>query len=529
MDKKDKTINRVIVIGIDSACFKMLRQLIQKEKLPNIKQLMDKGVYGDLKSTIPYWTAPAWTSIFTGVNPGKHGIYDFIQVIKGNKRLVNSYDVKTKFIWEYLSERGIKSIVINVPLTYPIRKFNGILLPGYLSPYDAKGFPEETIKDMKKIIGKYSIYSKEEMQGKTYKELFNSYQKLIENRTKTAIFLGKKYEWNMLILQFQKTDTIFHNYNLDKTAVEDPREIYYKVDECIGQILKELGDKATVFIVSDHGMGKKKKIFYLNPYLERKGLLKYRKGQTLTFNEAKNLLIAKTNFSITELFDKFRAHPYVFLKSLAKRFFPENVVRFFRRVIDEEKSKFYLYSSTSLAIIINNNLGYKKKEKIREKVKGKLLNYYDNDGKAFFDTVLLKEEIFNGREIENLPDIFLIPNKDYLLSSSYSKKVVEKKKVFDHEPYGLFICSGKHIQTKGHIDNITVLDIAPTLLYLLSLPIPNELDGRVIKKCFSAEYLRRNKIVHKEIDWYKKGGRNEDKIVSEDEIRDRLKALGYID
>lgn len=126
---------RLMVLGLDGAEWKLIKRWVDQGKLPTFKRLIDNGTYGLLKSTIPISSAPAWTSAFTGVNPAKHNIFEFF-ISKGyGIRLTNATDRKAKAVWELLSEKGLKVIVINVPMTYPPDRVNGIMISGIVGGY----------------------------------------------------------------------------------------------------------------------------------------------------------------------------------------------------------------------------------------------------------------------------------------------------------------------------------------------------------------------------------------------------------
>ena len=126
---------KVMVIGLDGATWDLLEPWARNNKLPALKELMEKGCYGPLESTIPHVTPPAWTSMTTGKNPAKHGVFDFIGIKRKkdgwNLSLYTSRSKRSREIWDYLNG---KSIVVNVPLTYPPREINGIMVTGMYTP-----------------------------------------------------------------------------------------------------------------------------------------------------------------------------------------------------------------------------------------------------------------------------------------------------------------------------------------------------------------------------------------------------------
>ena len=145
------TSTRVFVIGIDGATFDLLGPWIEEGKLPNFRKVMEEGSYGRIESTIPPISPPAWASFMTGVNPGKHGIYDFVTFRPNSfeKVLVNSSFVHSKSFWNLAGDRGKRSIILYVPLTYPIQEINGVMISGI--PVPPKGefiYPKEMEREL---------------------------------------------------------------------------------------------------------------------------------------------------------------------------------------------------------------------------------------------------------------------------------------------------------------------------------------------------------------------------------------------
>ncbi|MBU1940188.1 MAG: alkaline phosphatase family protein, partial [Candidatus Thermoplasmatota archaeon] len=127
-------MKRVILVGIDGATPQLLFKWIDEGVLPTFSRFRQQGSWGKLRSTLPPFSAPAWTSIVTGCNPGKHGIYGFESTGTLTPHLVNSRYRKVPAIWTYLTQAGLKNIIINVPGSYPPESINGFMITGLLTP-----------------------------------------------------------------------------------------------------------------------------------------------------------------------------------------------------------------------------------------------------------------------------------------------------------------------------------------------------------------------------------------------------------
>jgi len=139
----------LLIIGFDGATFDLIRPWAAEGYLPNLARLMAEGVTADLASTLPPVTSPAWPTFMTGVNPGQHGVFDFIQPHGDNFTLVNSTRIRQPTLWQRLSALGYRAGVLNVPVTYPPQPINGFVITDILSPRNA------TISHPADLIARY--------------------------------------------------------------------------------------------------------------------------------------------------------------------------------------------------------------------------------------------------------------------------------------------------------------------------------------------------------------------------------------
>jgi predicted AlkP superfamily phosphohydrolase/phosphomutase len=155
---------RAVILGFDGMDPDLAERFIHEGRLPNLAKLRDRGTFRKLRTTFPAISPVAWSTFMTGVNPGKHNIYDFLArdlnsylpflssaEIKGPKKQlkIGKYVIpmgKTEIkgmrkgtpFWHWMGEAGIFCSVIRVPVTFPPEKFEGVLLSGMCVP-DLKG------------------------------------------------------------------------------------------------------------------------------------------------------------------------------------------------------------------------------------------------------------------------------------------------------------------------------------------------------------------------------------------------------
>ena len=225
MNKRAK--KRVLAIGLDSAAPDLIERWVREGKLPVFKRLMDSGCYGRLESTEPALTPPAWTSSVTGVNPGKHNIYDFYRITpQHGKEIATSKDRRSKAIWNLLDEFGRRSIILNLPLTYPAEQFNGIMVTGMPTPSLDKSFvtPETLRDEVLRLIGgkKLGVDTNTLLRGDE-DQFLKDLERITDRISKLAFHLINNYDWDFFMVVFDDLDRLQHVF----WHHMDPRHPFY--------------------------------------------------------------------------------------------------------------------------------------------------------------------------------------------------------------------------------------------------------------------------------------------------------------
>src|SRR5438309_1424267 len=127
---------RLFILGLDGSPLPLLRRLMHAGDLPNLARVFEQGAAVEMNSSLPDVSAVAWTSINTGKNPAKHGIYGFVERKPGtsNIEVMTSTHVRAKTMWEMVSDAGRRAVAINVPLSYPPQRINGVVISDFLAP-----------------------------------------------------------------------------------------------------------------------------------------------------------------------------------------------------------------------------------------------------------------------------------------------------------------------------------------------------------------------------------------------------------
>lgn len=284
-------MSKVAILGLDSVPPEILFDKLI-DKLPNFSKIYHQGLHGSLRTCDPPITVPAWMVMMTGKNPGELGIYGFKHrrgYSYNDGYIVTSANVSAKTVWEALSDRGRKSVVIGVPPGYPVKRVaNATSISCFLTPTIERPFtnPEELRDEVIKAAGGKYIFDvtfRTENRGDVKKELFE----MTEKRFDVAEHLAKTKPWDFFMMHEIGFDRLHHAF----WKFFDPKhpkhvkgneyenidlEYYSMVDRRIGRLVPMFGDDCTTFVVSDHGSKAMQGGFCVNQWLEQEGYLKFK-------------------------------------------------------------------------------------------------------------------------------------------------------------------------------------------------------------------------------------------------------------
>lgn len=495
--------SKVVVIGLDGATWNLIKPWAEKGELSIFKKLMENGVLGNLESTIPPVTGPAWVSFSTGKNPGKHGIFDFVKLENNSLKLHKSKDIKCQTIYEILSKKNLRNIVIGLPLSFPPDEhFKGIMFSDFLYP-SKKIFPESK----KKYIENYRIAAN---RSKRREDFLDNLIETTKSRVSVAKKVFAKEKWNFYFYLFQETDRVSHSFWKDmkedtKMGVK-AKKIFYIADEFLGWLLDRMDEKTVLFIMSDHGFTSCPYTLGLNKILMDKGFLKTKIkekaiDETLERHLRKTLgdKERKKEINLPKPLFKIASHPVIISLSskIFKLFFKDREINYVLSV-DFENSKAFVPTSESMGIYVNMEIGGKKREYIVENIIKILKNLKYNNQKVF-KKVLRKDEVYSGPFVKFAPDILLIPD-GFFITSGISKAFNKFEPGAFHEQKGIFLAYGSEIRNGEIIENAKIYDLAPTILHIFGLPVPKDMDGRVLKEIFKEDSeMRKRPIEYQDV------------------------------
>jgi predicted AlkP superfamily phosphohydrolase/phosphomutase len=462
-------MRKVIIVGLDACDYDLTLKLMNNHEMPRLAELRDRYNFSRLKSVVPPNTPPGWTSMTTGVNPGKHGIYYFYNFSSVPLTIVNSTDSSTPRIWDYVGASGGRSVVVNVPVTYPAGKIQGALIAG-IPPWF---FDERSV---------YPSSLMEEPWRKDYeidapmsRDLLEHPNELVSRaiqtegrRTKVFLhLLEKEKEWRFGMIVLTALDRIQHKLvGKSEAASSAVCHAYHEIDSLVGKIVDKFPD-ANVLVVSDHGFSYTPVAFYPNSWLYKRGYVK-RKSSTL---------YRVTQYLHDHLDGRFLWMPLF----MTKRF--QGAIAQVRSIdsVDTENSTAF-FPGTDGVLIVKKS----KKEDIESISKG-LADLIDEFGEKICG-VYGKNQIYSGDKLDSAPELLIVPRDDInIRSDPFSEEIITKLGDFprgNHGPNGIFFAAGPDI-AKARELVLKLEDVAPTALALLGIAPPEFMDGRAVKEIFS--------------------------------------------
>jgi predicted AlkP superfamily phosphohydrolase/phosphomutase len=459
---------KVLVVGLDAAPPELVFEAFY-EDLPCLRSLMENGVYARMSSTHPPITIPAWMVMATSKSMGKLGLYGFRHRKPGSYSdiwIAHSLAVREKTVWDILGEYEKKVIVIGVPPSYPPKPVNGCLISCFLTPTAEKDYtyPKELKKEIEALVGKYLFDV--EFRTDRKEELLKQLYEMTEKRFKVVRHLMSHKPWSFFMFVEIGLDRIqhafwkffdkrHHLYQPNNRYEGVIKEYYQFLDKEIANML-ELVDKDTVVIVvSDHGAKRMKGAFCINEWLIKKGYLTLKKAP----EKVVALEEAEVDWNKTIAWGWGGYHARIFFNLKGRE--PQGVI---------------------------NPSNY---ESLRKRLIEDIIAIKGPNGERWNTKVYAPEELYpNGKG--NYPDLTV-----YFDDLSWRSAgtighgrlyLPENDRGPDdavHSHHGIFILCDPKRRIGRRIPDVTILDVAPTILKIMGVPVPSDMEGYVIKEAFA--------------------------------------------
>ncbi len=564
---------RALVLGLDGFDLGLVQQF-GPECLPNLHTLMARGVFAALESVQPPATLPNWTTFLTGVDPARHGVFDFTTRKGYRVRFTAGTAREVPTVFRQLDRLGLRCACLSFPATWPPEELeHGIFVSGWDAPVAFEAdrsfmWPRSLYDETVQRFGAPTFDDVDEFHADApgwVDRLPHALEQRVARKTDWARWLLERQDWDVFAVYFGESDTASH-YLWAHYDPESPRRplsvsteqrrglqrVYEALDQAVGSLLEAAGGDATeITVLSDHGSGgSSDKVLYLNRLLAQHGLLRFatQRGR----GGARLKEIALRHFP-PRLRERLFRIGNAWLPSRL-----ESNVRF--GAIDMRNTLAFsdelnYFPGIYLNLAGREPQGRVQPEQKREtilRVRSALLDTRDPwSGKPVFRDLVPREELFEGPHLDRAPDLLLDlhldngfsynlmpssppPRRSRLTgpqpSSSPFRKLTEHEKLGkkgrslpgSHRSHGFMTLAGPSVRAAGQLD-AHIADMTATLLSRLGLSVPPSFKGRVLWEALCNDRDASAQALPKASPVTSRATRNEGLIES------RLRALGYIE
>jgi predicted AlkP superfamily phosphohydrolase/phosphomutase len=440
--KLRKGKKRVFVLSIDGVPHSFLSRQMERGQFPNLKALAGESALVRMRSVYPTISSVAWSSYMTGKNPAKHGIFGFVDRTPGSYDVFipTSLNMTSRTLWEILSEHGKKVVVMNVPVTYPPRPVNGVLVSGFLATDLKKAtYPSHVAAELEQLG--YRIDADAALARQSLDDFLKDLHVTLEARVRAMNHFLSNRPWDYFHVHIMGTDRINH-FLWRHMESGDPKygplflRYYDRIDELLGKLLERLPPEVTFILMSDHGFCSIKGEVNLSRYLVNRGLLKFRNDAPKGIGDI---------HPEAEAYTLIPGRIYVNLKGRE----PDGGVKPDRY------------------------------EAVRDEIATALADFrLPGTGEKVIAQVFRREQIYRGEQLSAAADLFAIPHDGFDLKADVRKDtLVERSPLVGMHTYddATLLIRGK----KSIREGVEIVDLFPTICEHLDIPIPPDIDGQV--------------------------------------------------
>ncbi len=460
-----ETAPKVAIIGMDCAEPSLVFGRY-RDRLPTLSGLADRGSWGQLESCVPCITVPAWMSMMSGRDPGVLGFYGFrnrVDYSYDRLSFVNSRSVKEPLLWDYLNRAGKRSIMLSVPQTYPPRPVDGCLVTDFLTPSHEVQWthPPELKAEITEAFGEY-LFDVPNFRTDDKARLRDDMFRFTEQRFAVARHLATTRPWDLFMMVEMGTDRVHHGFwkymdtqhpkyepgNPFESVIEDH---YALVDREIAALLGCFPADTTVLVVSDHGAKGMTGGICINEWLIEKGylVLKERPTQLTRFEKL------EVDWEKTRVWGEGGYYGRVFLNVRGRE--PQGVI---------PEAEY---------------------EAFRDRLAAEIEAIPDEQGRPIGTRALIPRDVY--QELNGVPPDLIVyfGNLHWRSVGTVGHAAIHTFENdtgpddANHAEHGLFILSGPGLPRAGEVQGAHLMDITPTILTLMGVEVPAQLQGRPIE------------------------------------------------
>ena len=539
-------MSKTLLLGLDGATRTSLDPLFASGVMPFLRDFTSTGSCGTLISTVCPVTPPAWTSMITGRSPGHHGIYDFIRVENQTLdhipfRLANARDIRCEPLWSIAGRMGKASAFLNFPNTFLAPPFNGVMVPGFVTSRVLRTSVHpraywKTIKDLPGFDLEKAAWDLDENR----KTLMTHRLDLPALREWIAYMIAKERSWHaiardlivssdcqLVAVVFEGVDRLQHMLwdvldpacfpsrpTADDLASRDAVREYFRVlDGLLEDLVNAAGPEARTIIASDHGSGSTVELFHINSWLADAGYLTWTPDAEYGSDE---------QMSARNMRDQFAS-------------------------IDWDKTVAYARTASANGVYIVDGLSRKRapltteaRRALADEIGRRLLAWKDPaTGTPVVTSVVHRDQAYPGAAKDEAADLVVTLRDGGFVSITKSDLIVRPRPQVKgaHRPQGILFTRGAGMARGADLGEKAIVDVAPTILYSLDLPVPDDLEGRVVSEAFTREFAAARPVRSCRASGEAYPAQDspvqesEGELTADDQnvVIERLKALGYLE
>lgn len=502
------------MVGLDGGEWSIIDHLISADRMPNTASLINSGCRAELQSTMPPVSPLAWNSIYTGVNPGKHGVYDFSTFEEDySRRSINSRDRKATPFWKIMNDNNVTTGLFKLPFSYPVPEVNGFFVSGFPMPGSGSEsvYPQhlrETIGEPSELLENSHLISEGKLE-----QLRENLLNIISRQTDALFSCIENDDVDFLMTVYDGSDRIQHFFwkymdsshsRYDPSKFQDAIYKYYeKFDQELGRIIEKVPDDVNIILISDHGFGPLETDINIEYWLSSNGYIEWEDDSRVS---SQNRSVTGTVISSLWSIIKKAGLDGFFQSIIPEKIYvagkSTSAVKKTNYNWDDTITFFSTISGQSLYINLESkfqegSVAYENYDYIVDQLIGELrsLKHPETDKKVL-DTVVRADEVYHGWATFDSPDIILNATDGHAIVGGPDDNFLSESTQYgrdrsgDHTTSGIFVAHGPAFkQGVSEITELSVIDILPALLYLNGSPVPNHIDGSVPSEIFSKEFF----------------------------------------
>lgn len=513
---------KVVILGLDGAPPHLLRQWVDQGHLPAFARLYREGACGTMASTPQCHSAPAWSSFATGLNPGRHGIFSFMNRVPHSyaSRRIDARDQQGATFWELASQQDRRCAILNVPVTFPAAPLNGVLIGDWLCPSLSAPnatYPAELAEELLQRLGAYRFHAdvKRHVLAGHHRQALENLRLGVEQKAEVGRLIWEREDWDVYALVLVESDAAQHYYlhTADEAHPLHPQavaqgldgallDLYKRFDAILADLMARLDDNTTLLVMSDHGAtANTRGRCYMRSFLKNLGLLQMKPPRGAS-ERLKRTLVAgrKWGFELlnARLPKSLKVKLNCLLPQARERVFADS----FTVDVDWTRTRAYSYYWETDPYI--NVQGREPEgivgpddeyDEVSALLSQHLLAARDlKTGRPAVQRVRYKRDQFHGPYADLAPDLLVDWTENLLVEGLVSevdgRELIARADLRDdtlgaHHPDALLMLWGRGVTPGSVPANASIMDVAPSVLALLGCDVPDNLDGRVLDDCLA--------------------------------------------